>query len=107
MNGGRIDPTCFSPPHVGQIFSDRLVVFFFTGKFKLFIMAGSLNWWRWVVNVYASNTLFVAGIYRAAAPSDCVPALLHRFMGGVLSAGVSFGHSHSVTEAMPRFMSAE
>lgn len=75
------DRSCFSHQHVGQIFSAQLVVSL-PGKFKLSIMAGSLKLWRCVVNVYASITLIVAGIYRAA-PLGSIPALVCRFMGSL------------------------
>ena len=50
---------------------------------KLPVTEGSLKWRRRVVNVYTRVTLIVAGIYWAAAPLGCIPALLCRFMGGV------------------------
>lgn len=72
------NPTCFSRPHEGEIFSAQLA-----GKFKPFLIAGSLKLWRGVVNVYASITLIVAGIYCAPAPLGSIPALLCRFMGAL------------------------
>lgn len=80
---------------MGQIYRLRSL-FLLTGKVKLSIQAGSLKSRRCVVNVYASITLFAAGIYCSLVPLKQHYCFIIQIYGRSSGAAcVTFGHSHS------------